>query len=325
MGPRLLASVLLATVTVASAHAAPPASAPEPGASPQAPPVASEAGPPEAGPPEAAPPEAAPPEAGPPEAGPPEAAPTEAAPPEARPPEAAPTDAAPTEAGPTDAAPPVVTPPVVAPPVVAPTQPIVATPPPPRARGIGMFVGAALVGGIGSAFRLGGTIRAIRAVEHPETCWGGGGCAVPSMLGGATVGTPLLLVSAGLLGGGMGLRGRLRAHDEQFHDLPAHARPRVRLPLVRGLGWALFGGGVGLWGASRLIVWAACDTDACRVGGWESTFYLSGALIVAGMVLGPYETAHRRYQARHRPRAHDVALVPTASREHAGLSLTGRF
>lgn len=204
----------------------------------------------------------------------------------------------------------------------APPAPVAHTAPPPR--GIGLFIGSAALGITGFVYRVGGTVRAVREVRDPASCTFGGDCAIGSLLGGAVVGTPLLLVSAALLGGGMGLRGQLRAHEELFHDLPAHRKPSGRMPLRGVLGWSLLGGGAALWASSRVPFFFLCENDACRVAGWETTYYLSGALLLSGMVLGPYATAYRRYKERFGPEA-TVSLVPTLSRDYGGLSLSGRF
>lgn len=198
--------------------------------------------------------------------------------------------------------------------------------PPPRNRGTGMFVAAAIVGTIGSAYKLAGTIRSIHEVRTntDPLCpidW----CGWDELIGHSVVGTPLLIAGAGLLGGGMGMRGRYRAHEELFGNVPAHRKPTGRMPLRERLGWGLAGGGVGLWAVSRVVGYWGCSTEACTIGLWESTYYLSGAAIAAGMVLGPYATAHRRYSKRYESLARQTSLMPVVSSQYAGLSLSGRF
>ncbi|MEX1364694.1 MAG: hypothetical protein AB1Z98_16325 [Nannocystaceae bacterium] len=198
---------------------------------------------------------------------------------------------------------------------------------PPRFRGTGLFVAAGIVGGVGAGIKLTGTIRAIHIVDTGggDGCFGWGNCGFSTMMGHSVFGTPLLTIGAGLLGGGMGMLGRYRAHDELFGNAPRDKKPTRTMPLREGLGWGLFGGGVGLWAASRAIGAFACQTEACLVGTWESTFYVSGAMIAAGMVLGPYASAHRRYHKRFGKLASQLSMTPVVSPTFSGLSLGGRF
>lgn len=199
--------------------------------------------------------------------------------------------------------------------------------PPPRYRGTGMFVGAGIVGAAGGIVKLIGTYTALVDIDNEFACVGR--CGVIAVRRWSTVGTPLLAASAGLLGGGMAMRGRLRAHDDRFHDLPEDQRPNPRMPIMAGLGWGLLGGGVGLWAITRPAFLYGCKSETCIVGGWESTYYVSGALIIAGAVLGPYATAYRSYTKRigreAKGEAKAVSIVPSLAPGYSGLSLAGRF
>jgi hypothetical protein len=199
--------------------------------------------------------------------------------------------------------------------------------PPPKHRGTGMFVAAGIVGAAGGILKLIGTYSAIMDVNNPFACTGR--CGVIQVRRWSTVGTPLLAASAGLLGGGMAMRGRVRAHDDRFHDLPEDQQPNPRMPIMAGLGWGLLGGGVGLWAVTRPAFLYGCKSETCIVAGWETTYYVSGALILAGAVLGPYATAHRSYTKRlgreAKGEAKAVSLAPSLAPGYGGLSLAGRF
>lgn len=194
----------------------------------------------------------------------------------------------------------------------------------PRFRGTGMLIAAGVVGAVGASFKLTGTVISIHEVRTTNDPWCTL-CPMGTLMGYSTIGTPLLIGAAGLLGGGMGMRGRWRAHEELFGNTPEHKKPTGRMPLRGRLGWGLFGGGVGLWAASRIAGFFACDDVVCTIGTWESTYYISGAMIAAGMVLGPYATAHRRYSERFGSLAQTTTISPVVSPTFSGLAVRGRF
>lgn len=190
--------------------------------------------------------------------------------------------------------------------------------PPPRREGTGLLVAAGILGGGTLIFRSLVTAAAVSAANNPGpySCFG---CAI--VLGGG-IAAPFFAVSLGLLGGGMGLRGQFRAHDDLFGG---QNLPTKRIPLRPKLGWGLIGGGAGLWVVTRLGGWLGCGNEACAVAILEVGSYGALGMITAGMMLGPYGAAHGRYTRQYRSVAPRVSMQPVVSRTFAGLSLRGRF
>ncbi|MEM7157939.1 MAG: hypothetical protein AAF799_34175 [Myxococcota bacterium] len=192
-------------------------------------------------------------------------------------------------------------------------------PEPPRYRGTGLFIASGILGAVGLGARIESTAMEIYWLNEPsctEDCieeWSGP--FMPHPIAG-----PFTVTSIGLLGGGMAMAGRWRAHADLFHNTPVE--PSRKMPLAETLGWGLFGGGVALWIGTRFLE-RACDTDACRLAVLEPTHYVSTGVLIAGTVLGSYATGYRRYFNRHR--GLELQFTPSASRQRVGLTVSGRF
>jgi len=240
--------------------------------------------------------------------------PGEAPPGDVVPPEAAPSGAVPSEpaevAGPppSEVAPPI----TVQPPPMAEIEVPRAPPPPPPSNGRGLLIGAAVTGVIGGVIRIATTVGVIRDIR------GSSSDPIVTTMTGSFFYSPFIATAVGLAGGGMGRRGRFDAHNELFEGKPAS---RQRRP---GLGWGLFGGGVGVWLVTRIAGMTACPTDACVGRVWETGYYLSLAGTVPGVIMGAYGSGFNGYHKRFRHLA-DVTVAPMAHRGAWGMGVSGRF
>ena len=181
----------------------------------------------------------------------------------------------------------------------------------PTNRGGGLLITAGVLGGVGLALKLAATGLAIRNS-------GQGSCdlicdGTATLIIGEAVYSPLLGVSLGFLGAGMGLRGRWRAYTKGNDGTPPLAR------LHPAVGWSLLGAGVALWGVSRRAG-LECRNDRCFVVAWETTYYPSTALVASGMVLGAFATAYNRH-TRHINT--QITAAPMLGKRLTGLSLSG--
>ena len=143
-----------------------------------------------------------------------------------------------------------------------------------------------------------------------------------TLLFGGVVTNPFFAASLGMMGGGMGMRGRWQAHHDMFETGQI---PKSRLAVRPGLGWALAGAGVGVWVATRFAGYLGCVTDECSVATLELGAYGSLGMVTAGMALGAYGTGYRRYTRDHQGLLSRVRAQPVISRTFSGLSVSGRF
>lgn len=130
--------------------------------------------------------------------------------------------------------------------------------------------------------------------------------------------TPGLLVSLGLLGGGLWHRGEHGAREDLF----LRRSPRHDMRLRARLGWGLLASGLAVWAlwprAGRF-----CRTPGCFLGVHEGGFYLGAALLGAGVGLAPFATA---YVLETGARARQtVRVLPRFGRSEASISISGRF
>lgn len=189
--------------------------------------------------------------------------------------------------------------------------------PPPLYRGRGMVIAGGVLGAIGLIAKFGATYRAFAAVRrgNPQET----GAEV--IVAGSLVYNPILGIGLGLVGGGLAQRGEWDAHHELF-DTAAHS-PRMKKSR-RKLGWGLFGGGVALWGLTRLAS-LGCKNDACAVGTLEFGYYTALAMTVPGLALASWGTGHDNYKRRFgKIKRSKISLSPTAGRT-LGVSASGRF
>jgi hypothetical protein len=186
-------------------------------------------------------------------------------------------------------------------------------PPPPRYRGTGMLVASGIVGAGALGLKLWSTALVYQSLD--DGWFGGAEAAVyPSLFY-----NPLFGISLGLLGGGMGMRGQWRAHVDTFGG----DAPERRFWVRPALGWSLFGAGVGSWALTRVIGWLAPNMNAVqRAAFLELTYYGSLGLSTSGMALGAFGSGYRRME---RLFGTPVAIAPSLGRDHAGLSISGRF
>lgn len=178
-----------------------------------------------------------------------------------------------------------------------------------------MLIGAAVVGGAGLVVRVLTTIEVVQAIHLPN------GDPMLTMVRGAFFYDPLIAAGLGLAGGGMARRGRLDAHNELFEGTPPHRARRKKL------GWGMFGAGLGIWAATRIIGGTACRGGAdCKARVWEWGYYGSLAGTVPGAMIGGYASGYDGYRRRFGHLA-DVGLAPIANRQTQtwGLAVSGRF
>lgn len=188
--------------------------------------------------------------------------------------------------------------------------------PPPLYKGRGMLIAGGVIGAIGFVAKTVVSFQAFRAVRQTE-----GPTGTTTIIGGSSLYNPMIAIGLGLIGGGLGQRGEWDAHHELF-DSAAHD-PKMKKSRRR-LGWGLFGGGVGLWAATRLLS-LACSSDSCSVATLEAGYYASLALTVPGVALASWGTGHDNYVRRFGPLSKNkLSLSPTAGRSW-GMALSGRF
>jgi hypothetical protein len=250
-------------------------------------------------------------------------APTEAEPAE---PEATPSGSAPQTPAPAPLAP--------APTVVAPLAPAssplgsAASPPaalevpPPRFRGIGLFVAGGVLGAVGLPFKIIATSsdsRVAREIDSgtydPDVCVES--CYVGFLFN--IVSMPLLVTSAGLLGGGLSMHGRWAAHRDATRGLTRARRTR----LMTGLGVGAIGAGLATFLGTRLTL-RSTTTDGQYIarrelGWWTLTAGLYAGAGLIGFGQG-YEAGRRKL-----PRRVQAQVAPLLSPQLVGLGVAGRF
>jgi len=220
--------------------------------------------------------------------------------------------------------------PVVAPPTPAPfasgstqssTAPEIQ---PPRYRGIGLFIAGGVIGAVGLPFKIIATTsdtRLAREIDRGtydpdvciESCYVGFGFNIIS--------TPLLVTSAGLIGGGMTMHGRWAAHRDAARGLPLLDARRTNLMI--GLGLGAIGAGIGAFVVSRFAM-ANTQSDGQwiarrEIGWWAALAGIYGGSGVAGYGVG-YRSARRKLDRRLQ-----TNLVPMLTPHVVGLGLSGRF
>ncbi len=177
----------------------------------------------------------------------------------------------------------------------------------PRYRGRGLLIAGAATGAVGIGLKLWFSASALGSSDSV------------AILSGGFLYNPLIGTGLGLLGGGMGLRGRYQAHRALFDNTPAPWKRRAVL------GWSLFGGGMAVWAITRLAAVLGCNNEQCLVGTLETGYYISLAATIPGMVMGSYGSGYNSYEHHNRRLARQVAVRPSLGRNRAGLSLSGRF
>ena len=190
---------------------------------------------------------------------------------------------------------------------------------PPNRRGIGMMVGAGVLGvgwigmtAVPTATDPSTARRADR--EGPllciESCYAG-----PRFHG---IGAPILVGSMALLGSGMHRLGRY--HRVRDANAGATGGSRRKSRVVLGTGVALLGGGAVTLVVSQLLGHVApLPSELARVSVREAGWWTAGTLGLAGAALTGY--AHGRIRAE-RGR---VEVAPSVGRDSAGVSLRGTF
>lgn len=175
-----------------------------------------------------------------------------------------------------------------------------------------MLAAAGVLGTIGLIVKIGTTAAIARENRRADPQ------PANVLMNGALFYDTFIGAGLGLAAGGMAARGKLDAHREMFEGEPATRRPRM------GLGWGLFGGGLGVWALTRIIGSGACADQVCTVRVWEAGYYVSLAGTVPGSILGGYASGVRRYHKRFGHLA-GVSVAPLAHRDAWGLGISGRF
>jgi hypothetical protein len=194
--------------------------------------------------------------------------------------------------------------------------------PPPRFRGIGLFVAGGVLGAVGLPFKIIATssdTRLAREIDSgtydPEVCVEG--CYVGFLFN--IVSMPLIVSSAGLLGGGLSMHGRWAAHRDATRGLTGARRTR----LMTGLGVGAIGAGLAAFLGTRLTL-RNTTTDGQYIarrelGWWTLTAGLYAGSGLLGYSLG-YEAGRRKL-----PRRVQAQVAPLLSPQLVGLGVAGRF
>lgn len=183
--------------------------------------------------------------------------------------------------------------------------------PPPRFRGIGMFVGAAAFGIAGFGFKMIGTVNdpaEARAIERGESpCFDF--CYVGTIFNATSA--PFWVSSLGLLGGGMHMRARWLAYWDVEDGIDRTRRARVSL----GTGAGLLGAGVV---AFTVLQAARLGTDHQPTGIVlrESAWWTGLALGYAGATLAGWGNGYLRGREDRM-----VHVIP----HPRGFAIAGRF
>lgn len=194
---------------------------------------------------------------------------------------------------------------------------------PPRLRGIGMFVTGGLIGTVGLPFKIIAATSDMRrageidrGLEDPSVCFEI--CYVGFAFN--IISAPLLVTSAGLIGGGMTMHGRWAAHRDAARGLP-HDTRRTRLMI--GLGFGAIGAGIGAFVASRFAMANAQSEGQWvarrELGWWAALAGLYGGAGVAGYGVG-YRAGRRKLDRRLQ-----AGIAPMLSPQLVGLGMAGRF
>lgn len=184
----------------------------------------------------------------------------------------------------------------------------------PQQSGRGMLIAAAALGTTGLIVKGIGTSMAVtsersgRPFNDPMFAY----------VASAGLYDPILGGSLALLGGGMAARGKLLAYEDVYEGRSLPVDP------VPGIGWGLFGAGVGAWAITRILGLTACGADLCRITVWEAGYYGSLALTVPGIAMAARATTYQRYRREH-DRPSRLSLTPLRARGAWGLGLVGRF
>jgi hypothetical protein len=194
---------------------------------------------------------------------------------------------------------------------------------PPRYRGIGMFVTSGLLGAVGFPFKIIATssdtreARDIdRGVSDPDVCVES--CYVGFLFN--VISAPLLVTSAGLLGGGMTMHGRWAAHRDAGRGRLHRAR---RSHLMIGLGLGAIGAGVGAFIGSRFALRNA-DFESQYVARRELGWWVGLTGVYAGAGLTGYGVGYEG--ARNKlPVRVQARVSPMLSPQVVGLGVSGRF
>jgi hypothetical protein len=234
---------------------------------------------------------------------------------------------------------PVVTMPTAAPaPVVAPTplttpelaaeviEPAPAPAPSvplPRFRGIGLFVSGGLFGAVWLPLKIIATssdLRLAKEIDRGE--YDPSVCVESCYVGFAfnAISAPLLVTSAGLLGGGMNIYGRWLAHRDVQRGLPHDLRRTRRMT---GLGFGLIGGGLAAFVASRFAM-RGPSSDSGYVALRELGWWAAAGGLYAGAGLAGYGRGYGvgRRKAESHVQAH---VLPMVSSRFMGVGVSGRF
>lgn len=218
--------------------------------------------------------------------------------------------------------------------------PTIETPPKPDAKGTGAFVtsGVLFVAAIGEYIAAHSLLkkRCVRPLAGADLLGDEADqyvadCSITMLQAGALKlhGSINALASIGIAAAGASIRARYDAH----HDVFESGRHKKTQPL-RTAGASLLGVGLFTWLGSAVGTWAgtiACTELGCveRLRTAQNVLTLSSfALITSGTGMLTYGLLYeRRYTENATIYGHiqRMQLLPTASRNHVGVSLVGRF
>lgn len=196
----------------------------------------------------------------------------------------------------------------------------------PRRRGIGLMIAGGVLGLAGFPLKIVASSSDRRVAREIDSGVASTDDCVESCYVGPlfnVIAAPLLVTSAGLVGGGLGVHGRWLAHRDVARGRPD---PLVRTRALTGVGLGLVGAGVVTFVASRIVLRgpqasaSATGYVSIRELGWWGGIlgvYVGSGL--AGHAMG-YRSGRRAADPRLR-----AQLAPMLSLDRVGVSISGRF
>lgn len=196
-------------------------------------------------------------------------------------------------------------------------------PDPVEYNGSKLLIGGAVAGGLGLAAKIAITTVMSRDLDgHRDSDSDSGGFHIPRWV-------PITVFSAGynpLIGAGLTLVGIGSFYRGQWaadQDLFRHSRAKRPKP-QSALGLVLLTAGIGVWGGTRIGM-LRCETEKCQIALLEGGYYAALALTSTGVPLATWSIGYEKYAGRWASVAQQLRLSPAVSRDHAGITVSGRF